>query len=261
MLAARLAGVTWVYTKKAMNWGNIHWKIKCYLANVIITVNNDMKRFFAYKRNQQLIPFGLNTDYYDSPVQSVETNGKRKLITVANLVPIKGIETILGAISHLSSQDIQLIVVGDNTTAYAANLMALCRTYGIEQHVIFTGKKLDVRPEMSNASIYIISTLEPGEGMPMALVEAMSMGIPVLGSNVAGIRYVLKDFPEYLFNVGDAISLSGKIKEILNQPVDKHRMIGEKLRAYCVEHFSQKRFISDHTNLYKSLVNKAVKNT
>jgi glycosyltransferase involved in cell wall biosynthesis len=258
VLAARLAGIKWVYTKKAMNWGNVHWKIKCYLASFIITVNDDMMNFFRYKRNQKLIPFGLNTDHYDSQPHQTHANGKVKLITVANLVAIKGIETILSAVSQLGTQSIQLFIVGDDTTPYAAMLKDSCQEYGITQQVTFTGKRLDVRSEMSSSTIYIISTLEPGEGMPMALVEAMSMGIPVLGSDVAGIRHVLKDFPEYLFKVGDPISLSQKIKEITNQSIDKRKIIGEKLRTYCVKKFSQQRFIDDHMNLYSSLVGKRI---
>lgn len=258
VLAARLAGVKWVYTKKAMNWGNIHWKIKCLLANFIITVNDDMKHYFEYKRNQKLIPFGLDTEYYVSQHQGTNGNGEIKLVTVANLVPIKGIETILEAVSQINSRKVQLIIVGDDATPYAAKLKSLCTELGVEQQVVFTGKISDVRSEVASASIYIISTLEPGEGMPMALVEAMSMGVPVLGSNVPGIRHVLKDFPEFMFEVKSPVSLSQKIKDILDLSKDQHKQIGEELRAYCVKHFSRKRFIDDHMTLYSSLLGKKV---
>src|SRR5690606_29259689 len=38
VIAARLAGAKWVYTKKAMSWGNRHWKIRSFLAHFIITI-------------------------------------------------------------------------------------------------------------------------------------------------------------------------------------------------------------------------------
>src|SRR5690606_27562604 len=41
-LAARWAGAKWIYTKKAMSWGNRHWKIRSFLAHFIITINDEM---------------------------------------------------------------------------------------------------------------------------------------------------------------------------------------------------------------------------
>src|SRR5690554_6968789 len=52
VLAARLAGVKWIYTKKAMSWGNKHWKIRSYLANLIITINDEMHQYFPNKKNR-----------------------------------------------------------------------------------------------------------------------------------------------------------------------------------------------------------------
>src|SRR5690554_7435 len=61
-LAARLAGVKWLYTKKAMSWGNRHWKIRSFMANFIITINDEMSLYFPNKKNQALIPLGIDTD-------------------------------------------------------------------------------------------------------------------------------------------------------------------------------------------------------
>src|SRR5690606_24436535 len=47
--AARWAGSKWIYTKKAMSWGNRHWKIRSYLANFVITINDEMHGYFPKK--------------------------------------------------------------------------------------------------------------------------------------------------------------------------------------------------------------------
>src|SRR5690606_23198162 len=64
VLAAKRGGAKFVYTKKAMTWSSKHWKIKSYLADFIITINEEMKNYFPYKKQQKLIPLGLDTDYY-----------------------------------------------------------------------------------------------------------------------------------------------------------------------------------------------------
>ncbi|HNU60151.1 MAG TPA: glycosyltransferase, partial [Aquaticitalea sp.] len=94
-VAAKLSGSRWIYTKKAMGYGSRHWRIKSYLADFIITINDEMRQYFPNKKAQGLIPLGLDTDFY-SPIhfQHIPSDGFR-VITVANLVPVKGIEILI----------------------------------------------------------------------------------------------------------------------------------------------------------------------
>src|SRR5690606_6537252 len=114
------------------------------------------------------------------------------------------------------------------------SMVALSERLGMQEQVRFLGKQLDVRPYIASADLYVIPTLDTGrkEGMPMALVEAMSMGIPVLGSNVTGINYVLKDFKQLLFPAGDIAALALQIQEIHAMDVEKRFELGQRLRAY-----------------------------
>ncbi|MGE5943469.1 MAG: glycosyltransferase [Flavobacteriales bacterium] len=258
VLAAHIAGVKWIYTKKAMSWGNKHWKIRSFLADYIITINDQMQTFFPKRKKQILIPLGLDTDYYNPQrflEQETETQAYH-IITIANLVPVKGVDLLIHAISLLDRPNVKLSVLGDDTNAYGASLKVLCKTLNVEQQVHFFGKQSDVRPYLATANLYVIPTLNEGreEGMPMALVEAMSMGIPVLGSDVAGINFVLKDFPELLFEPRSEKDLVEKIKMVMDNSKALNRELGEKLRLYCEEHFSYQKFIEAHQELYKSLI-------
>ena len=99
-LAARLVGKKWIYTKKAMGFKSYHWKIKSYLSNFIVTVNDDMQKYFINKKNQKLIPFGIDTDYYKFEYLQNNINKNNdtfRIITVANLVPVKRIEDLIKA--------------------------------------------------------------------------------------------------------------------------------------------------------------------
>ncbi|UKM63657.1 glycosyltransferase [Flavobacteriaceae bacterium GSB9] len=258
VLAARLAGVKWLYTKKAMSWGNKHWKIRSFLANYIVTINDEMLAFFPNKKQQGLIPLGIDTDFYNpehfkNGFPRIEN--KFHVITVANLVPVKGIEVLIKALILLADTNIQLTVLGEDTNDYASTLKQKCITWGIDQQVNFIGKKPDVRPYLAEADLYVIPTLDAGrrEGMPMALVEAMSMGVPVLGSQVSGVDYVLKDFPELLFKPGHAKDLAVSIKRIMDQSNEQNRILGDTLRKYCENHFSLRKCILSHEVLYRKM--------
>lgn len=253
VLAARLGGAKFIYTKKAMTWGNIHWKIKSYCSNFIITINEEMKNYFPSKKNQKLIPLGLDTNYYNPSLFCKNDSTVFKIITVANLVPVKGIEVLIKAIKMLNNSFIHLEVLGDDRAEYASALKNLVIELGLQHQISFLGKHTDVRPFLAQADLYVISSLK--EGMPMALVEAMCMAKPVLGSNISGVNYVLKDFPEYLFQAKNEKELSEKINEIFHKTTKERKEIGDKLRHYCVAHFSYEKFIAEHELLYAKLVN------
>ena len=258
-LAARLAGIKWLYTKKAMGFASKHWHIKSKLADFIVTINDEMSAYFPNKKQQALIPLGIDTAYYspDAFLKPADADStKFHIITVANLVPVKGIEVLLRAIQLLDDSSITLTVLGDCDNAYGKRMIALCAQLDVHHQVKFLGKQLDVRPYIAAADLYVIPTLDAGrkEGMPMALVEAMSMGIPVLGSDITGINFVLKNFRSLLFEAGNPDGLALKIGAIKNMGPESRFKLGQDLRAYCQFHFTMDAFISAHDTLYKTLL-------
>lgn len=263
VLATRLGGAKYIYTKKAMSWGNIHWKIKSYLSNFIITINHEMIDFFPSKKNQKLIPLGLDVSYYNPDLfPKTKENHLFKIITVANLVPVKGIEIIIKALAVLKNESIIFTVVGDDRDPYALELQNMVNDLKLENQIHFLGKKSDVRTFFADADLYIIPTLNDArkEGMPMALVEAMSMAKPVLGSDISGINYVLRDFPELLFESGNHEVLSKKIELFLSKNSNERDNIGKKLREYTIKNYTIEKCILEHEYLYASLSKKSVNN-
>lgn len=259
VLGAKFGGAKFVYTKKAMTWGNIHWKIRSYLSDFIITINDEMRAYFPNKKQQQLIPLGLDTDYYSPEHFADKANeGQFRIITVANLVAVKGIEVLIDAVLALNNPNISLTVLGDDRSEYAVELKQKVKSLNQGDRIVFLGKHTDVRPFLAQSDLYVIPTLNEGrkEGMPMALVEAMSMGLPVLGSAISGINFVLKDFPELLFEASNSIELAEKINFLYQKSTLERQNIGNGLRTYTVENFSMERFITAHEHLYLNLVKK-----
>lgn len=256
VLATKRSGAKFIYTKKAMTWGNIHWKIRSYLSDFILTINPEMRNYFSYKKNQALVPLGIDTDYYKPFPEafSEKETPSFKIITVANLVAVKGIEVLIKAIHELKNPSIVLEVLGDTRDPYALVLEKLVTTLKMENQVTFLGKHADVRLFLQQADLYVIPSKK--EGMPMALVEAMAMAMPVLGSDISGINYVLQDFKEYLFEEGNAPLLSEKIDMIYKKNPFERKEIGQAMREYCQANFSIQKFIKSHEELYLSLIKK-----
>ncbi|MDD2986282.1 glycosyltransferase [Flavobacterium sp.] len=254
-LAVRLAGAKFIYTKKSMSWGGVHWKIKSFLSNFIITTNKGMDVFFPSKVNKMIIPFGVDTNHL-KPVKDDSKQKKYafKIITVANLVPLKSIEDIMKAMHLLDKEDIEFTILGDHHNEYGHYLQDLAKTLKIHHQVFFLGKQLDIKQFLNEADLYIIPSQR--EGLPVALLEAMSMALPVLGSDIDGIRYVLDDFPDLLFEQGNEKKIAEKILYFYKMSPEERNALGQTIRAYCIKHFSMEVFIQKHEELYLKIVKK-----
>lgn len=212
-----------------------------------------MRNYFPNKNAQKLIPIGIDLDYYNSKhFQTKKDTNYFNIISVANLVPVKGIEVLIDAVCTLDNPKIKLIILGDNTNEYGKTLQQKVNELGKEEQIVFLGKHLDVREFLANSDLYVIPSKK--EGMPMALVEAMCMSIPVLGSDISGINFVLKDFSEYLFEASNSDELAAKIDLMISKTEEERKEIGSLLRNYVVNNFSMQQFISAHEELYQSLL-------
>jgi glycosyltransferase involved in cell wall biosynthesis len=259
-LAARLAGIKYVFTKKNMGWGNKAWVLKSKLSHQVIAINKDMLKVFfnpITAINAKYLPLGIDTEYYKPKVFDLNLAnqlGIKKtdfvLISVANLVSLKGIENLINAFQKLSLSNAKLLIVGNNQNDYGTSLMNNYK----DKNIIFTGKQIDVRPFLSLADVFCIPTLSIGEGMPLAPVEAMSMGVPVIGSKVSGITDVLEGFEEWIFEVGNEQELALKLKNINELTSEERVHLGHRMRNKVLSVYSFNHFILSREKLYKLIV-------
>jgi len=256
-LAAKMANIPYVYTKKAMGWGNKAWKIRSYLSAKIIAINEDMMKEFFYDMKTKVVrlPLAVDTKVY-KPLERDQTIEKQLriqdkdfvIVSVVNMVPVKGIELLLEAVDNIALSSIKVLIVGNNESDYAKGLM---QKYN-DDKFIFLGKQLDVKPYIALADVFVIPTKNEGrrEGMPVAPLEAMAMGVPVIGANISGIKDILQDFPELLFIPSDVEDLKQKIEDFITSlPIYK-----ESLIRVINEKYALSKFISDRAQFYKSIL-------
>ena len=262
-LATLLAGVKWVYTKKNMNWGGASrngWWLRSWMAHGIVAQNTDMLRdFFPGWKKVKLIPRGVDLDEFRPNGEMVYPLPReyRWIVCVANLVPVKGVETLLEAFHRVADQypDWRLAIVGDDRSDYAAQLKMTFAELVQTQQAVFTGKVLNVKDYLRQADLFVLPTLNKGrkEGSPVSLLEAMATGLPVLASAVPGIRDQLAHFPELLFEAGNVEVLTKKLATWLERDDATRRRMGQALRREAEARFSIEREVRDHEEFYLSL--------
>ena len=259
-LAAKFAGIPFVYTKKSMGWGNRAWKWRSKLSTKIITINSDMRSLFFYNLKDKIIelPLGVDANYYRKQEKVFKINEELEfrpddfvIVSVVNLIKVKGIEILITAINEINDNKINLCIVGSDTGSYSEKLKALAKN---NANIYFVGKKNDVRPYHAIADLFVIPTLYLGEGLPIAPLEAMASGRIVIGSNVSGIKDVLKSFPNCIFEPNNIESLKEKIIEIQQLGIEEKIDLQKRMRTVVEVDFSKELFITNHEKIYLDLV-------
>lgn len=147
-----------------------------------------------------------------------QSSGERiNLATSAAInVRYKGQEDVIKAISILNKQEgpkYYYYLLGGGDKTYLENL---AKKYGVAEYVIFMGfvAHNDVFTFLDEkVEVYIQPSKQ--EGLPRALIEALSRGIPSLGSSVAGIPELLEE--SHLFKAGDVNQIVDRLKKFTKE--------------------------------------------
>ncbi len=268
-ITAKMAGIKWVYTKKNMNWGrgsSNAWKLRTLLADAVLAQNTDMmNEFFPGSTKVSLVPRGVDTDEF-KPSEKAQylldefdlPTSARIVLCVANLVPVKGVEYLIEAFASLPpSENDYLFIVGDNQNDYAQRLLDQANSYKMQQRIVFTGKRLDVKAFHSIAHTFVLPTLNEGrqEGSPVSLLEAMAAGTHVLASDVAGIRDQLARCPDQLFIPGDAKEIARKIAESLQMDASMYASSIQQQLDIVQSTYTIQKEVLRHEQVYSKLQN------
>lgn len=147
--------------------------------------------------------------------------------------------------------DSKLLLAGDGNLR--EKLLMQAKNLGIAESVFLLGYKKDIKPLLSIMDIFVFPSLT--EGFPMALLEAMAMGVPVIASKVGGIPEIVKENETGILvrsknssEIAEAIIKLLSEQEILDRMKVKSR---EEVRRFSVEEMVRK-----YENLYVNLVDK-----
>ena len=172
----------------------------------------------------------------------------------ARLVQYKGHQFLIKAISEVSKEfpNIRLIIAGDGPLR--GELESLSRQLGVEEKVLFTGKirHKSVYELLKQVDIYAFPS--SGELFPLAILEAMAAGNPIVATSVGGVNEVIKDGETgILVPPKEHAKLAEGIKELINDPLRAEQM-GKKSRKLVEENFSLHKIAYDLTKCYELCV-------
>ncbi len=169
-----------------------------------------------------------------------------RILCVASLTERKDHATLLRAISQLPGAELHLVGSGPLRGA----LERLTANLRITDRVHFLGERLDIAELLAGADIYV----QPSrwEGFGIAALEAMATGLPVVASNVPGLREVVGD-AGVLFEPGSDSELRDRLDHLMSSSSARHDL-GSRARVRA-HHFSVDMTAAAYHSMYSSVVN------
>ncbi|MFA6486268.1 MAG: glycosyltransferase family 4 protein [Candidatus Magasanikbacteria bacterium] len=246
-------------------WGKIaKWFLSmgeifiCRWPHATITVSRGLYHYCLnqYQKITICIPSGVpiwDGKKYPEKLSNYNLTPEKYLLTVARIIRGKGIHHLISAWKTLRARAPQIIegyklaIVGDGEEAYMDELFELS---GSDSDIIFTGDQYgeNLQTLFTNAKLFIHPS--ENEGLPLAVLEAMSFGLPVVVSDIPGHREIVPD-NQFWFDTANADSLTERLKEILPQ-TELLKKTGEQNRALVMEKYSWRDIALQVEQVYQS---------
>ena len=235
-------------------------------------IKQNYSKYLDNKKKLMVIFRGINVDYFD-PTTKFETDEKKLLkkwdiekdkkiiLLPGRLTSWKGQEVFIEAINlvniELGYEAFYAIILGSDQgrDLYKKKLIRLSEQYRLSKQIKFIDHCKDMALAYKVSDIVISASIEP-EAFGRVAVEAQSMERPIIASNIGGSNETIIDEKTgFLYEAGDAKSLSKKILKLLYLDETLLKSIGTEGRKNIVQKFNVEKMCFSTYSEYKRLLN------
>ncbi len=266
--AARLASVPHLATIHGRNYVTgaprrvLAYRLLRRLGVPIVAVSEDLRGYLAEgfglpRESLSLIPNGI-----EIPALTLRSPGPQRelerarlglpttaplVLCVGNLYPVKDHATLVRALAKLP--DVHLAIAGRG--AEEENLRHLAEELGLADRLHLLGLRDDVGALLGVCDVF--AQPSRSEGLPLAILEAMSRSVPVVASRVGGIPEAIEDGRSGLLaRPGDPDAFVRALATILGSPEQAERL-GQHARARVEREFSIAAMVDRYLAAYQAL--------
>jgi colanic acid/amylovoran biosynthesis glycosyltransferase len=212
-----------------------------FISNYLI---NKAKMQYELPTNTPVIHLGVTTK--DLSPNSHNLKSKQYIVCVANLIPIKNHRLIIKVAEELKKMgfDFQIDLIGDGPERLS--LQELVVELGLQNYINFVGYlPHDELIDLLKSGKYVLSILSSTitsnlqqEGIPVAILESLACGIPVLASNTGGIPEIFGYSEHFLFEDNSEKALEEKIVNILTLSNEDYEELRVRSKAIVDSKFN-----------------------
>lgn len=183
-------------------------------------------------------------------------HNKKIILTMAELIPRKNVEGAINAFVAAENDDAILLICGKGKEQ--RKLKDLVKALDLKDKVFFAGYRTDILEICRMSDIFLFTSRQ--EGLPVAVMQAMAAGLPVIASDIRGNRDLLapdKDSKskDYLVDVDDTEEFTKKLNYLLKKEKEREKL-GEINVANCRKYFDIELVHDRMTEIYQTMLGK-----
>lgn len=232
-------------------------KMCSYFTDVLITINQEDHQRAAglhAKQNVYIPGVGVNTQEF----RKIEINTAKKraqlgiaegdflFISVGELSHRKNHETAIRALAKIEDSTCKYLIAG--TGPLDSQLKQLVDKLGLKERVIFAGYRSDIKELLHASNAFVFPSIQ--EGLPVALMEAMAVGLPVVCSRIRGnVDLVENGQGGYLYAPMDVDGFAEGMKKLVHNELSSMGMVNMEL----MEKFDIRTVNTEMEKIYRSV--------
>ncbi len=265
---ARMFGIRVVVTHHGPDYDREKWgffakwvlrlgeKFGVKYSNEVIVISNVIKNIVKNKHEKcsSVIPNGVNIPILLESKNVLDEFGlirNKYILQVSRFVPEKRQLDLINAFNVAKLHNWKLVLTGDVTSPdkFTENIKSLASD---NKNIILTGFQggLNLQELYTHAGLFVLPSSH--EGMPIAILEALSYGLKVLASDIpANLELGLPD--EQYFSLGDVDSLAKLLQEVVQQNISNEYR--DNLRAWIKDKYNWHFIASKTIQIYEKAIN------
>ena len=183
--------------------------------------------------------FNLPARQYHRPVN------KLNLVAAGALKELKNFEYLLQVFENLTNEEIYLDIYGEgNKDPYEA----IIKNKNLKVRMM--GRADDMATVIQNYDVFIMPS--KFEGFPLSVFEAMAAGVPLMLSDIAPLKSIVKEYALY-FQLNDAVKTAGQITAVLQNKINISQMAAQA-KIYAEKTVRRDIYINNLLDIYNQLL-------
>jgi glycosyltransferase involved in cell wall biosynthesis len=221
-------------------------------AKIILPVSDvlggALKEYYGVKTKIFIVPNTVNIIRFSSSIKLETMHPEKKILSVCNLIPRKGVNYLLQALSQIKEkrQDFSLDIVGDGTHRHEYEMLA--KDLGLDRMTTFYGRRTDMDKFMRECDFFVLPSLY--ESFGVVYIEAMASGKPVIATDAGGQIEIVNEEVGILIPPGNVPALIEAIEYMMN---NHQNYSADIIRKYTIEKYSYEAVGHALDDVYKKI--------
>ena len=220
-------------------------KIGLKMASKVIVTTSKIENYVKYiidKKKVVIIPNGVDVSLFKKKL--VRKKQKRRIISIGRLVKIKNYDSLIRAVSMIKNSE--LVIIGDGPEK--KNLQSLAKKLGCKLSITGMIPNEMIPNEINKSNIFVLPSYS--EGMPKALIEAMSCQIPCIVSDIPTLKEIINDGVNGIICTTKVDDIKAKIEFVLDN-LSIANKISKNARKDITNKFSIDKLVDKEINILK----------